>query len=81
MYEIGAPAMAAMIKAMSTAPGVVAARQAGAGFGGSMVALVKDGFLEPFTKHVTETYQQETKIQPEVYAVQAAPGAMILEPA
>ena len=81
LYEIGAPAMAAMIKAMSTAPGVVAARQAGAGFGGSMVALVKDGYLEPFAEHVTETYQQETKIRPEVYAVQAAPGAMILEPA
>jgi galactokinase len=81
LYEIGAPAMVAMIKAMSTAPGVVAARQAGAGFGGSMVALVKDGYLEPFAEHVTETYQQETKIRPEVYAVHAAPGAMILEPA
>jgi galactokinase len=79
LYEIGAPAMAAMMKAMSTAPGVVAARQAGAGFGGSMVALVKDGFLESFSAHVNETYQQETAIQPEVYAVQASPGAMILE--
>ena len=79
LYEIGAPAMAAMMKAMSTAPGVVAARQAGAGFGGSMVALVKEGYLGPFTEHVIETYQQDTKIQPEVYAVQAAPGAMILE--
>lgn len=79
LYEIGAPAMAAMMKAMSTAPGVVAARQAGAGFGGSMVALVKEGYLGPFTEYVIETYQQDTKIQPEVYAVQAAPGAMILE--
>lgn len=79
LYEIGAPVMSAMMNAMSTAPGVVAARQAGAGFGGSMVALVKGGFLEPFTEHVTKTYHQETKIQPEVYAVQAMPGAMILD--
>jgi len=79
LYEIGSPAMAAMMEAMSTAPGVVAARQAGAGFGGSMVALVKDGFLEPFIEHVSKTYRQETKIQPEVYAVQASPGAMILD--
>ena len=78
LYEIGAPAMSAMMQAMSTAPGAVAARQAGAGFGGSMVALVKGGFLEPFTEHVTKIYQQETKIQPEVDAVQAVPGAMIL---
>jgi galactokinase len=79
LFEIGSPAMAAMMEAMSTAPGVVAARQAGAGFGGSMVALVKDGFLDPFIEHVSKTYRQETKIQPEVYAVQASPGAMILD--
>ena len=79
LYEIGAPAMEAMMQAMSTAPGVVAARQAGAGFGGSMVALVKDGSLEPFTAYVRETYFQEMAIQPEVYAVKATPGAMILD--
>ncbi len=79
LYEIGSPAMAAMMDAMLLAPGLVAARQAGAGFGGSMVALVKEGFLEVFIDHVTKTYQQETKIQAEIYAVQAAPGAMILE--
>jgi galactokinase len=77
LYEIGAPAMDAMIHAMSTAPGVIAARQAGAGFGGSMVALVKGGSLDRFTEYVTNSYQQETKIHPEVYVVQAAPGAMI----
>jgi galactokinase len=79
LYEICSPAMEAMMHAMSTAPGAVASRQAGAGFGGSMVALVKSGYLEPFTEHVINTYQQETKIQPEVYAVQPAPGARILD--
>jgi galactokinase len=79
LYEIGSPAMEAMMVAMLTAPGVAAARQAGAGFGGSMVALVKDGFLEPFTEYVCNSYQDETNIRPEVYAVQAAPGAMILD--
>jgi galactokinase len=79
LYEIGAPAMDAMMHAMSTAPGVIAARQAGAGFGGSMVALVKGGSLDRFTEQVTNSYQQETKIHPEVYVVQAAPGAMILD--
>jgi galactokinase len=77
LYEIGAPAMDAMIHAMSTAPGVIAARQAGAGFGGSMVALVKGGSLDRFIEYVTNSYQQETKIHPEVYVVQTAPGAMI----
>jgi len=44
-----------------------------------MVALVKDGFLEPFIEYVTKSYRQETGIQPEVYGVKAAPGAMILD--
>jgi galactokinase len=79
LYEIGAPAMAAMMHAMLSAPGVVAARQAGAGFGGSMVALVKSGFMESFTQHVIETYHQETKLEPEVYSVKATPGAQILD--
>jgi len=79
LYEIGAPAMIAMMRAMSTAPGIVAARQAGAGFGGSMVALVANGSQEPFTQHVVNTYQHETEIQPEVFIVEAAPGAMILD--
>ncbi|MDX1415488.1 MAG: galactokinase [Candidatus Promineifilaceae bacterium] len=78
LYEIGAPAMAAMMKAMSSAPGVVAARQAGAGFGGSMVALVKNGFQEPFAAHVADAYERETGIPPEVYPVKAAPGAMVM---
>jgi galactokinase len=79
LYEICTPAMDAMMHAMSTAPGTVASRQAGAGFGGSMVALVKHGFLELFTEHVINTYHHETKIQPEVYAVKPAPGARILD--
>jgi galactokinase len=79
LYEIGAPSMTAMMHAMSTAPGVVAARQAGAGFGGSMVALVKAGYIDRFTEYVTKTYQQETRIQPEVFAVEPAAGAAILD--
>ena len=79
LYEIGARVMDAMMNAMSTAPGVAASRQAGAGFGGSMVALVKRGFLEPFTEHVHRTYFRETNIRPEVYGVQASPGAVIFD--
>ncbi len=79
LYEIISPAMDVMMNVMSTAPGAVASRQAGAGIGDRMVALVNDGFLEPFTKHVINTYQQETEIQRKVYVVQTAPGAMILD--
>jgi galactokinase len=75
LYEIGAPAMEAMMKAMLGGPGVVAARQAGAGFGGCMVALVDRPQADAFAKHVTEAYAADTGIRPVAYPVQAAPGA------
>ena len=79
LFEIGAPAMEAMMYAMTTATGVVAARQAGAGFGGSMVALVKEDYIDRFTIQVKENYREQTGIQPEVFPVYASQGAMILQ--
>ena len=41
LYQIVAPEMSDMMDAMLSAPGVMGARQAGAGFGGCMVTLVR----------------------------------------
>ena len=75
LYEIGAPAMEAMMHAMLSGPGVLAARQAGAGFGGCMVALVQQDQVDGFADHVMQAYEAEMKIVPKIYPVQAAPGA------
>lgn len=75
LYEISSPEMAVMIEAMQTAPGVIGARQAGAGFGGCMVAFVANDQVDEFSQHVQEAYASRTTIQPQVYAEQAAPGA------
>ena len=75
LYEIGAPAMEAMMQAMLGAPGVAAARQAGAGFGGCMVALVHDRQVDAFAEHVVRTYAIATNIEPQVYPVKPAPRA------
>jgi galactokinase len=48
LYEIAAPAMLSMMHAMLAAPGVIGARQAGAGFGGCMVAFVQEGMTDAF---------------------------------
>lgn len=79
LFEIGAPAMAAMMQAMQSAPGVVAARQAGAGFGGCMVALVQDDCVAEFSEHVQQTYTSDTGIEPRIFVVSAAAGAGALE--
>jgi galactokinase len=78
LYEIVSPEMAAMMDAMLSAPGVIGARQTGAGFGGCMVALVEVAEVAAFEHHVRQTYETATGIEPEVYAVQAAAGAGML---
>jgi len=75
LYEIGSPEMAAMMDAMLSAPGVIGARQAGAGFGGCMVAFVKAKDVDEFARHVIQSYATATGIEPEIYPMQAAAGA------
>ncbi len=75
LFEIGVPAMESMMQAMKSGPGVVAARQAGAGFGGCMVAMVKEDNVPDFCDHVQKTYAAKTGIQPRTFAVVASPGA------
>lgn len=75
LYEIVVPEMEAMLMAMLRAWGVIGARQAGAGFGGCMVAFVEAGALEGFARRVHEDYAAMTGIEPKVYPVQPAAGA------
>jgi galactokinase len=75
LYEISSPEMKHMMDAMMSAPGVVGARQAGAGFGGCMVAVVKESREEEFRKHVLKRYKELSSIEADVYPVEASAGA------
>lgn len=75
LFEITVPEMDHMFHAMLDGPGCVGCRQAGAGFGGCMVALVETSEVDAFCKHVPDAYQSQSGITPEVYAVQSATGA------
>jgi galactokinase len=80
LYEIASPEMAAMMEAMDSAPGAIGARQAGAGFGGCMVAFVEADEVAAFERHVRRSYLAATGIQPEIYPVSASAGAGLLPP-
>lgn len=67
--------MEAMHEAMAGAPGLIARRQAGAGFGGCLVALVERGAVADFVPFVERAYTAATGIAPSIFAVEAAPGA------
>jgi galactokinase len=79
LYEICSDSMLAMMDAMLSAPGVIGARQAGAGFGGCMVALVEADSVDAFSEGVRAAYARSTGIVPEVYAVHAAEGAHLID--
>ncbi len=79
LYGITVPQMEAMHGAMKKAPGVVAARQAGGGFGGCMIALVEKGRVEEFIGSVEHIYKETTGIQPVCYSVSPGPGVSLLE--
>ena len=79
LFEISVPEMEAMFGAMMTAPGAVGARQAGAGFGGCMVAFVDTAEVASFCEAVAQDYQGRTGITPELYAVRPVAGAGVLE--
>lgn len=78
LYEIASPAMVSMMRAMRSAPAVLGARQAGAGFGGCMVAFVESECTGRFAQSVRADYLRETGIDPEIYSVEAADGAGLL---
>jgi len=81
LYEICSPSMLTMMEAMMAAPGAIGARQAGAGFGGCMVAFVETGKTDAFAAAVSERYSDKTGLTPEIYPVEAADGARLMQAA
>jgi galactokinase len=75
LYEITVREMEMMHEAMMQAPGAIGARQAGAGFGGCMVAFVEASRVASFAASVRKAYAGAAGIEPEIYPVRAAPGA------
>ena len=75
LYEITSSEMQVMLAAMLAAPGCIAARQAGAGFGGCMAAFVETGSETAFAAQVAGAYQAATGIEPHIYPVVASAGA------
>jgi galactokinase len=79
LYEIAAPPMLTMMEAMLSAPGVIGARQAGAGFGGCMVAFVEADSIDAFAAAVRRRYREAAAIEPEIYPVTGVAGAGPIE--
>ncbi|MFO7533631.1 MAG: hypothetical protein R6W93_14325 [Candidatus Limnocylindrales bacterium] len=53
----------------------MARRQAGAGFGGCLVALAERDAVDAFSAHVSRAYADATGIEPSIFGVEAGAGA------
>jgi galactokinase len=78
LYEICSPSMLTMMEAMMAAPGAIGARQAGAGFGGCMVAFVETSKTDEFAAAVSERYGGKTGLTPEIFPVEGSDGARLM---
>jgi galactokinase len=70
--------MQAMWEAASAAPGSLGARQAGAGFGGCMIAFVAAAEADAFARETASAYLRATGVAPRVDPVRTAAGAGLL---
>jgi galactokinase len=75
LFEIAVPAMEAMVEAMRAAPGCIGCRQAGAGFGGCMVACVRADAVPAFCEAAAREYRARSGLDGEFYPIAIAPGA------
>ena len=78
LFEISAPAMETMIASIHESRGIIACRQAGAGFGGCMIALVQAGQVDEFARRVQQSYEEKTGILPHIFCTTASTGAGLL---
>ncbi len=78
-YEVTGKELDAMAEAAWQQEGVLGARMTGGGFGGCVVALVKNEYVENFKQNVARLYQAATGYRPDFYAAAAGDGARELK--
>lgn len=78
-YEVSSPELDAMVEAALDTPGCLAARMTGAGFGGSVVALVRRGGEEEFLQRGAGSYKQRTGRTGSFFVTEAADGARLIK--
>lgn len=78
LFEVSSPELDALVEIALAAPGAIAARMTGAGFGGSTVNLVEREAISGFADTVTVNYQRKTGLTPTVMVVEPSAGAGIV---
>ncbi|HHU61824.1 MAG TPA: galactokinase, partial [Natronincola sp.] len=75
-YEVSCFELDLLVEIATSLPGTLGARMTGAGFGGSMIALVAQDEVKDLQAKVTSEYTQRTGISPEIFVFSAAQGGI-----
>lgn len=74
-YEISTPEIETLVRLANAVPGTVGARLTGAGWGGCIVALVRQEDSARFAEQVGAGYTQETGLKAQIFVCRSAAGA------
>jgi galactokinase len=77
-YEVSCPELEALVTAAHEVEGVAGARLTGAGWGGCIVALVRDDIEEMFRRRVALSYREKTGRACEIISCSAGSGAGVV---
>lgn len=74
-YEVSCRELDILVEIAGKQKGVLGARMTGGGFGGCTINLVVQEAVDSFREAITEEYQEQTGLKPEIYSLKAADGA------
>jgi galactokinase len=75
LYEVSIPELDIMAEIAQAQPGCYGARMMGGGFGGAVIALVRDDAVGPFSAAVAQEYDRRTGITAVIHRTKAGPGS------
>lgn len=73
-YEVSCPELDFLVETALSSDACLGARLTGAGFGGMTIHLVKKNQVETFRAYMTECYEEQFGIQPNIYPLEPSHG-------
>ncbi len=79
LYQVSCPELDYLVDATQSIDGVFGCKMTGAGFGGAVVALVRQSALDGFQDHLKMVYNIQTGKEPQIFICNSADGASIIK--
>lgn len=78
-YEATCHEQDVLVDASRVQNGVIGVRMTGGGWGGCIVALVKDEFIDSYKQNVAKIYSERTQYKPSFYVVSVGDGPSVVK--